>query len=111
KRLENGDPIAVYPEGTRSKTTEINQFRNGIFKIAQKAKVSIVVCLIDNFYAVKSRFPLKRTKVLFKVCDVIPYEEFKDLNTNEIGDMCRKIMLESRDIAHNKYAWIRKKPV
>lgn len=111
KRLENGDPIAVYPEGTRSKTSEVNNFRNGIFKIAQKAKASIVVCLIDNFYSIKRRFPIKKTKVLFKVCEVIPYEKIQDLSTNEIGDMCRNIIIENQKEARKKYDWIAKMPV
>ena len=111
KRLEKGDPIGVYPEGTRSKTSEINRFRNGIFKIAQKAKAPIVVCLIDNFYTVKKRFPFRWTKVLFRVCEVIPYEKIKDLTTNEIGDMCRNILLENQAEVRKNNKWIEKKPV
>lgn len=106
KRLAKGDPIGVYPEGTRSGSSEINQFRNGIFKLAQKAEAPIVVCLIDNFYVTKKRWPWRRTKALFKVCKVINYEEIKDLQTNDIGDMCRGILLENQKLAREKYSWI-----
>ena len=109
KRLENGDPIGVFPEGTRSKTTEIINFRNGIFKIVQKAQAPIVVGLIDNFYSIRRRFPFKKTKVLFRVCEVIPYEKIKDLQTNEIGDMCRNIMIQNLEEARKNYKWIEKR--
>ena len=106
KRLKDGNPISVFPEGTRSGSKEVSQFKNGIFKIAQKAESPIVVAYVDNFYNVKKRFPLKTTKCLLRICKVIPYEEIKDLSTNEIGDMCRDIIIENQKEARQKYSWI-----
>lgn len=107
KRLREGHPIAVFPEGTRSGSKNIGGFRNGIFKIAQKVEAPIVVCLVDNFYAVRNRFPLKRTKALIRICEVIPYEDIKDLHTNEIGDKVRDILIKNQEEARVKYSWIK----
>lgn len=38
--------IAVFPEGYTSRTGHLQPFRNGVFKIAQKAKVPIVICTL-----------------------------------------------------------------
>lgn len=93
KRIENNiQTIAVYPEGTRSKEPDMNEFRNGVFRIALKTKCPIVVSIIDNAYRVKHRFPFRRTKVYLEVVEVIEYENYKDLNTNQIGDLVHTIM-------------------
>ena len=40
--------IGVFPEGYTSKDGKLHPFRPGVFKIAQKANVPIVVCTIQN---------------------------------------------------------------
>lgn len=40
--------IGIYPEGTRSKECVLLPFHNGVFKIAQKASVPIVVASIQE---------------------------------------------------------------
>lgn len=92
-RIVTGDQsIFVYPEGTRSKGPNMNKFRNGVFKIALKAKCPIVVTIMDNTYRIKLRFPFRRTKVLVEVVGVIEYDVIKEMNTNQIGDMIHNMM-------------------
>lgn len=105
-RVKAGYPVGVYPEGTRSKGPEMGEFRNGIFKAAQKAGAAIVVMVVDGTYKVKHRFPFKHTKVLIRICDVLPYEEIKDMHTNDIGDKVKAIMQENLDDARSKYKWL-----
>ena len=86
--------MAVFPEGTRSKTGKILPFRNGGFKIAQKANVPIVVCTIngtaDLFHNLKK---LKSTHIHLHLVDVIPPEELKGKTTAEIGDRVYNMMI------------------
>ena len=86
--------MAVYPEGTRSKTGELLEFHNGIFKIAQKAGVPIVVVAIDGTEKIHENFPKKRSDVFFDVIDVIPAEEVKALKSDEIGSRVKTALLE-----------------
>ena len=87
--------IAVYPEGTRNKGGGMLPFRNGVFKIAQRAKVPVVVASVKNSENVLRNFPLKHTDVYLKVCRVISPEEMEGLNTTDIGEEARKcLMLE-----------------
>lgn len=106
--VESGYTLGVYPEGTRSKNTDILPLRNGIFKIALKAKCPIVVCTSDGMYKVKKNFPLLPTRIFFKVSRVIPYEEIRDLNTSEIGDMVQNIMKEDLQKARKEIKWLKK---
>lgn len=84
--------IGLYPEGTRSVSDEMLEFKNGAFKIALKAKVPIVVATLKGSDEVARNFPFRRTHVYFKVLEVIPYERFAEMGTKEIGDMVRAIM-------------------
>ena len=86
--------IAVYPEGTRNPEGKgLLPFRNGVFKIAQRAGVPVVVATVKNSEKVLRNFPWRHTDVYLKVCRVISPEEMKGLKTNDIGDEARKCMM------------------
>lgn len=89
KRITDGvSAMGIYPEGWVNKTGEgLLTFRNGSFKIAKKAKVPIVIGVVNNTRSIdKNRFR-RRTEVRFNIVDVIPYEEIADLKTSEISEM------------------------
>ncbi len=93
--------MGIYPEGWVNKTVEgLLPFRNGAFKIAQKAKVPMVIATIANTRKIEPNIKkLRRTDVYLEIVDVIPYENFAELKTNEIGNTVYDIMLN----ALNKY--------
>ncbi len=80
--------MGIYPEGWVNKTGEgLLPFRNGSFKIAKKAKVPIVVAVVNNTREIdKNRFR-RRTEIRFNIVDVIPYEDIANLKTSEISEM------------------------
>ena len=88
--------IAVFPEGGTNRTEEdLLPFRNGAFKIAQKANVPIVVCALSNTKAILKNMFRRRTDVNLDVLDVIPAETVASLKTTvEIGDYAHKILSE-----------------
>ncbi len=87
KQIKDGQPMAIFPEGTRSYSNDMIPFKTGAFKLAQKAKADISpVCLYD-MHNLSKKFKLFRVKVYLKVLPVIKYDEYKDLDTVEISDM------------------------
>lgn len=46
--LESGGNLFIFPEGTRSRNSEIGQFSKGAFKIAKRCKAPICVLFIQN---------------------------------------------------------------
>ena len=82
--------IGVYPEGTRSKTCELLPFHNGVFKIAQKADVPIVVLSITGTEKIAKATPFRRTDVYLDVLEV--FSNIKETKTELIGTAARRLM-------------------
>lgn len=87
--------IGIYPEGTRSRTGELLEFKDGVFYIAKKAPCPIVVATTENTEKIGKNFPLHGTTVKFNVLDVIYPESFADKSTHEISEQVRDLMLAS----------------
>ena len=86
--------IGVFPEGYTSKDGKLHHFRSGVFKIAQKTEVPIVVCTIQNTRQIfRNLAKLKKTDVHLHLVDVIPAEALKGKSTAEISDMVYEMMI------------------
>ena len=92
--------MGVYPEGTRSVGAELLDFHNAVFKIAQKAKVPIVVMAIDGSEKIKKRFLFRRTNVYITIADVIDTEFVINNGTKEIGERAKNSMINA--LSNNK---------
>ncbi len=92
---EDKASVAVFPEGYTSLDRKLHPFRSGVFKIAQKANVPIVVCTVQNTYKTFSNLKhLKTTQVKVHLLEVIPAEEIQGLHTTEIADRVHKLMAD-----------------
>lgn len=49
---EEGVNGAIYPEGTRSRSSQVNEFQRGSFKLAEKAGSPVIPVMIDGAYKV-----------------------------------------------------------
>ena len=86
--------VGVFPEGYTSKDGKLHPFRPGVFKIAQKTNVPIVVCTIQNTRSIfKNLAKLKFTDVELHLTDVITPEEYKGMSTVEISDCVYERMI------------------
>ena len=86
--------IGVFPEGYTSKDGKLHPFRAGVFKIAQKANVPIVVCTIQNTRQIFNNLvKLKKTDIELHLVDVIPAEALKGKTTAQISDMVYDMMI------------------
>ena len=86
-------PMAVFPEGYTSKDHLLHGFRHGVFKIAQKTKVPIVVCTVQNTRKVaRNALKLKSTDVHLHLVDVILPEDYQGMTTVELGEKVHAMM-------------------
>ncbi len=98
--VEKGRNYTIFAEGTRSrKGNQLNEFKGGSFKAAQKAKCPIVpVALIDS-YKVFDTGSIKRQTVQAHILPPLYWEEYKDMKTNEIAETV-KHRIEEAIAAH-----------
>lgn len=87
--------VAVFPEGYTSLDGLLRPFRSGVFKIAQKAEVPIVVCTAKNTrYIFGNAKKLKPTEVYIDVVDVLYPDSFHGQTTVELGRRIYEMMAE-----------------
>lgn len=92
---EDKASIGVFPEGYILPHRKLHQFRPGVFKIAQKAKVPIVVCTLkDTANAIENLLHYRPSDIELSVLQVLEYEEFADKKTVEIADEIFHMMAE-----------------
>ena len=92
---ENEVSIAVFPEGYIKPDRKLHHFRSGVFKIATKTRVPIVVCTLTNTTEILKNFAkLKPTDVDLHLLKTIQPEEYAGMTTVEIADMVYRMMAE-----------------
>ena len=92
---EDKASIAVFPEGYIQPDKKLHHFRPGVFMIATKTKVPIVVCTLRGTPTVVSNFiHLKPSTVDLHLLKVIYPEEYESLTTVELADRIYQMMAE-----------------
>jgi 1-acyl-sn-glycerol-3-phosphate acyltransferase len=91
---KEGPPFFIFPEGTRSNGKTMLEYRDGAFKLAEKAKQAIQVMVIHNGY--EHRF-LKPRHIHVELLPAIEYETIKDLDTKQLSSLVRSKMQEALD--------------
>ena len=89
--------VAVFPEGYIIKDGKLlHNFRPGVFKIAQKANVPIVVCTLKGAEKVFANLKkLRRSRVELHVVGVVPAEDLKGVTTAQIAQRVHTMMADS----------------
>ena len=95
---EDGRRFIIFPEGTRSKRGNVmGEFHGGSFRCAVKAKCPILpIAFIDSFKPLDEKGSRPLT-VQMHYLPVIPYEEFKDLDTVELAALVKSRIQECID--------------
>ena len=84
---EDKASVGVFPEGGINDQRKLKHFRPGVFKIAQKAKVPIVVCTIrDTHLIIGKLLKLRPATITLHVLEVLPPEWMEGKTTVEISD-------------------------
>lgn len=92
---EDKASIGVFPEGYCSADGKLQPMRNGVFKIAQRTQVPVVVCTLRGTTRVFSDFlHFRRPHVILELVDVLDTTEPR-LTTKELGDRVHELMAKS----------------
>lgn len=94
---EDKASIAVFPEGGILGGHVLHPLRNGVFKIAQRAKVPVVVCTLRGTHKVLGKaLKLQPSQVELHLVGVLSAEQIAGKTAVQIGDMVYEMM--ARDL-------------
>ena len=92
---EDTASVAVFPEGYVSDDKLLHPLRNGVFKIAQRAKVPVVVCTLrDTHKALRNAMKLRPSTIEMHLVGVIGVEEIQGKTAVQIGNMVYEMMAQ-----------------
>ncbi|WP_053955087.1 lysophospholipid acyltransferase family protein [Inediibacterium massiliense] len=94
KSLKGGHSMVIFPEGTRSKSSQMNEFKKGSLKMATKAKVPIVPITIDGSYKIleENKNRIKASQVKLTISKPIYTENLSKEEENELSEKIYKII-------------------
>ena len=88
----SGIDMGIYPEGTRSKTGELLEFKPGAFLLAKRADAPVVIMATRGTEKIVKRFPFRSTKVELEVLEVIEREKVKELSMDDLSAYVRGVL-------------------
>lgn len=92
---EDKASIGVFPEGYVYPDKKLHPFRPGVFKIAQKAKVPIVVCtMTGTANAIHNLTHYRPSEIHLKVLEVLEPSSFSGKNTVQLAEEIYQIMAQ-----------------
>lgn len=94
KTLKSGHSMVVFPEGTRSKSSQMGEFKKGSLRLATKAKVPIVPITINGSYNIMESNGnlIKPSEVKIKVSKPIYTENLTKEEENNLSDEVYKVI-------------------
>ena len=98
EQIKAGIPMAIFPEGTRSKTGEVMEMKAGAFKMAIKAKAKIVPVAMGNTRCcLEGATSIRPVRVYVKILPAIDTaalseDELKEVHTYVENEIRREVM-------------------
>lgn len=95
---KRGLPVGIFPEGRRSFSNEMIPFKAGAFKLAMKPKADLLIVTQYNVINTFKGWPWKKQKIYVHIHPILPYESYKEKNSQELSDYVREIIQEQLNL-------------
>lgn len=93
KRLANGTSVIIFPEGTRSKDGSVGCFKEGAFKLAQKAGVDILPVVSDGTGRAVDGWKIRTPHTFHvKALDPVPAEKVAGADIKQLTAELNELM-------------------
>jgi 1-acyl-sn-glycerol-3-phosphate acyltransferase len=93
KQLQNAHPMAIFPEGTRSKGKSVAAFKPGALKLIIKSQVPIIPVTIDGSSVLEGGN--KSKEIFVTIHPKIEFAEIADLETAQTAVKIREIIVSA----------------
>ncbi len=99
KWIGRGASVAMFPEGTRSKTGEIGRFKSGGFRLAKEAQVEILPVVIDGTRKLlnKKGMLVPRQKIRVRVLPPVSVSRVENTEQRDLMEEVRSSMIVALD--------------
>jgi 1-acyl-sn-glycerol-3-phosphate acyltransferase len=97
RQLAEGSSIMLFPEGTRSRTGRLRDFKIGAFELALRSQTPLLPIVIEGSGNAlpKRGFVLRgRHRIRVRVLEPLPYETFQSLSAKELTDQVQRMFAE-----------------
>ena len=100
KQVSDGASVLVFPEGTRTSTGEIEEFKRGAFVLALKAQVPVVPLTISGSMSVMSRhgFAVRTGEIHIHIGTPISTEGHTLDHRHALSDQVKQAISEQYEI-------------
>lgn len=97
--LESGSSLIICPEGTRSKSDDLGEFKAGIVRVATKAKAPIVPVAIDGTWRALegNKFHMQRCAVRLVILPQVKTEGLTREEQKELPEKIREMIRVAKD--------------
>lgn len=93
-QVKDGLSMAIFPEGKRTYSNDLTDFKPGAFKLAQKPKADISPVCLYNMHALSKKHRFFPTKVYIHVLPIIKYEDYEALDSVRLASMVKEQIQE-----------------
>ena len=97
KNYKRGHSIGIFPEGRRSFSNVMIDFKPGAFKLAMKSKADILIGTLYNLDKIFKTYPFKRHKAYIHFSPILKYDDYKSLNSIELSQKVKTIIQTQLD--------------
>ncbi len=98
KNYKQGLSMAIFPEGKRSFSNEMLDFKPGAFKLAIKAKADIVIVSQYNVCTIFKKFQFKPYDVKLHVHPLLKYDDYQHMTSHELAVYVKNEIQKQLDI-------------
>ena len=87
--------VGIFPEGSRG--VELQEFKPGSFKIAEKTRCPVVVCCMKGTGNIHVNWPWRKTDVYMDILEVIDPKVWKEKDTVQVASEVQELIQKKID--------------
>jgi 1-acyl-sn-glycerol-3-phosphate acyltransferase len=101
--LEKGYSMVIFPEGTRSRSNKLGEFKKGSMKMATKASVPLVPIVLDNVFKAfeEGNGKFRATDVNMSILEPINVSELSKEEKANLAEMVRERIQKELNTLNN----------